>query len=59
MACAFVLDPGILTGEDGAPARVRFLLEGLRDLDHRLREQGGGLLVRRGRRRRRDRAARA
>jgi deoxyribodipyrimidine photo-lyase len=48
VACAFVLDPGILTGEDGAPARVRFLLEGLRDLDHRLREQGGGLLVRRG-----------
>jgi deoxyribodipyrimidine photo-lyase len=48
VACAFVLDPGILAGEDGASARVRFLLEGLRDLDRRLREQGGGLLVRRG-----------
>jgi deoxyribodipyrimidine photo-lyase len=43
-----VLDPGLLEGEDGARARVGFLLDGLRDLDARLRERGGGLLVRRG-----------
>ena len=48
VACAFVLDPGILEGEDAARARVEFLLEGLRDLDARLRERGGGLLLRRG-----------
>jgi deoxyribodipyrimidine photo-lyase len=48
VACAFVLDPGVFAGEDGASARVQFLLEGLRDLDHRLREHGGGLIVRRG-----------
>ena len=35
-------------GEDDAAARGRFLLEGLRDLDARLRERGGGLLVRHG-----------
>jgi deoxyribodipyrimidine photolyase len=33
VACAFVLDPGIVEGEDAARARVEFLLEGLRDLD--------------------------
>ncbi len=48
MVCAFVLDPGIFAGEDGAPPRVRFLLDGLTDLDRRLRERGGGLIVRRG-----------
>ncbi len=44
----FVLDPGVFRGEDAAPARVAFLLEGLRDLDQRLREHGGGLILRRG-----------
>jgi deoxyribodipyrimidine photo-lyase len=48
VACAFILDPGIFAGEDAAPARVRFLLEGLSDLDRRLREHAGGLLVRQG-----------
>ncbi|MEO9175618.1 MAG: deoxyribodipyrimidine photo-lyase [Gaiellales bacterium] len=48
VACAFVLDPGVFSGEDEASARVQFLLEGLRDLDRRLRERGGGLIVRRG-----------
>ena len=43
-----MLDPGVYRGEDGAPSRVGFLLEGLRDLDLRLREHGGGLIVRRG-----------
>jgi deoxyribodipyrimidine photo-lyase len=45
VACAFVLDRGVLQGEDAAPARVAFLLEGLRDLDERLRERGGGGLI--------------
>jgi deoxyribodipyrimidine photo-lyase len=43
-----VLDPAIYAGQDGSPARVRFLLEGLADLDQRLRRHGGGLVVRRG-----------
>jgi deoxyribodipyrimidine photo-lyase len=43
-----VLDPGVYEGEDDAAARGRFLLEGLGDLDSRLRERGGGLLIRRG-----------
>jgi deoxyribodipyrimidine photo-lyase len=48
VACAFVLDRGIFAGEDSAPARVAFLLDGLRDLDARLRERGGGLILREG-----------
>jgi deoxyribodipyrimidine photo-lyase len=48
VACAFVLDPGVVEAGDDASARVQFLLEGLRDLDHRLREHGGGLIVRHG-----------
>jgi deoxyribodipyrimidine photo-lyase len=43
-----VLDPGVFKAADEASARLLFLLEGLRDLDGRLRERGGGLIVRRG-----------
>ena len=43
----FVLDDEILE-RFGAPNRVAFLLESLRDLDHSLRERGGALVVRRG-----------
>jgi deoxyribodipyrimidine photo-lyase len=43
-----VLDPGVYEGEDAAPARIGFLLEGLRDLDDRLRRHGGGLMLRHG-----------
>lgn len=43
----FVLDDEVL-GRFGAPNRVAFLLESLRDLDRALRERGGELLVRRG-----------
>ena len=46
VACAFVLDARIFRGPGSAPIRVGFLLEGLRDLDARLRERGGGLLLR-------------
>jgi deoxyribodipyrimidine photo-lyase len=48
VASAFVLDPRLLDGECAAPARVGFLLEGLADLDARLRRRGGGLVVRSG-----------
>ena len=48
VASAFVLDPRLLDGECAAPLRVGFLLEGLADLDARLRRRGGGLLVRSG-----------
>ncbi len=44
----FCLDERIHAGEDRAPVRLRFLLEGLGDLDRRLRELGGGLTVVRG-----------
>jgi deoxyribodipyrimidine photo-lyase len=43
----FVLDDDLLE-RFGAPNRVAFLLEALRDLDRSLRERGGALLVRRG-----------
>ena len=43
----FVLDDAILE-RFGAPNRVAFLLESLRDLDHSLRAQGAALVVRRG-----------
>ena len=44
VACCFVLDPRLYEGPEDAAARVRFLLEGLQDLDARLQERGGGLL---------------
>jgi deoxyribodipyrimidine photo-lyase len=43
----FVLDDGVL-GRFGAPNRVAFLLDALRDLDDSLRRRGGSLLVRSG-----------
>ena len=43
----FVLDDGVLE-RFGAPNRVAFLLESLRDLDGSLRARGGALVVRRG-----------
>jgi deoxyribodipyrimidine photo-lyase len=48
VACAFVLDERVYRGTDPSPPRVRFLLDGLRDLHARLREHGGGLFLRRG-----------
>ena len=50
VAFAFVLDEGVYRGEDRAAPRVRFALDGLRDLDQRLRERAGGLFLRPGRR---------
>jgi deoxyribodipyrimidine photo-lyase len=44
---AFVLDDALLAGA-GAPNRLAFLLESLRDLDGALRERGARLVVRRG-----------
>ena len=43
-----MLDRSVFAGEDAASARVGFLLEGLRDLDERLRERGGALILREG-----------
>ncbi|MCP9485368.1 MAG: deoxyribodipyrimidine photo-lyase [Gaiellaceae bacterium MAG52_C11] len=43
----FVFDPGVLE-RFGAPNRVAFLLDSLRDLARSLRERGGGLAVRQG-----------
>jgi deoxyribodipyrimidine photo-lyase len=43
----FVVDDAILAAS-GAPNRVAFLLDALRDLDARLKARGGGLVVRRG-----------
>jgi deoxyribodipyrimidine photo-lyase len=43
----FVLDDALL-GRFGAPNRVAFLLDALRDLDATLRERGAALVVRRG-----------
>src|SRR5436190_8475746 len=48
VACAFVLDPRIYRGPGAAAVRVRFMLEGLADLDRTLRSLGGGLHLRRG-----------
>ncbi len=45
---AFVLDETLLRGSCGAPNRVSFLLDCLRDLDDSLRARGAALLVRRG-----------
>ena len=44
----FVLDPALLSRPDIAKARVRFLFEGLADLDAQLRARGGRLIVRSG-----------
>ena len=46
VACAFCLDPRIYKGDDVAPARLRFLFEGLADLQARLVAAGGGLFLR-------------
>jgi deoxyribodipyrimidine photo-lyase len=44
----FVLDEVLLAGPCGAPNRLSFLLDSLRDLDRALRGRGGRLVVRRG-----------
>jgi deoxyribodipyrimidine photo-lyase len=44
----FVLDDVLLRGPCGAPNRLSFLLDCLRDLDGSLRERGGRLVLRRG-----------
>jgi deoxyribodipyrimidine photo-lyase len=45
---AFVLDDALLAGGCGAPNRLAYLLDCLRDLDSSLRARGGALIVRRG-----------
>ena len=44
----FVLDDALLRRRDVAPARVKFLLQSLADLDERLRQRHSRLIVRRG-----------
>ena len=44
----FVLDEALLGSSFGAPNRVAFMLEALRDLDEALRQRGARLYVRRG-----------
>jgi deoxyribodipyrimidine photo-lyase len=44
----FIFDPALLHGERFSPARLRFMLDGLRALDVDLRARGGGLLIRHG-----------
>ena len=46
--CAFVFDTAILDGLPRADRRVEFIWHGLQELDQRLRERGGGLIVRHG-----------
>lgn len=46
--CLFVLDPAHLNAPDVAPGRVRFLLQGLAELDAALRVRGSRLVVRHG-----------
>ncbi|MGB7521679.1 MAG: FAD-binding domain-containing protein [Spirulinaceae cyanobacterium] len=41
----FCLDPGILEGDDVAPARVTYLIGCLRELQQRYQEAGGRLLI--------------
>lgn len=48
VAPLFVLDDALLRGECGAPNRLAFLIDSLRDLDRALRERGGRLILRRG-----------
>ena len=45
---AFVLDRDLLAGSCGAPNRVAFLLDCLRDLDRSLQERGARLILREG-----------
>jgi deoxyribodipyrimidine photo-lyase len=45
---AFVLDDQLLSGRAGAPNRLAFLLDSLRDLDGSLRKRDSRLVVRRG-----------
>jgi len=45
----FVFDTDILAGLPSHDRRVQFLLDGVRELDARLRELGGYLIVRHGR----------
>jgi deoxyribodipyrimidine photo-lyase len=44
----FILDPSLLNSDQLAPARKQFLFDSLADLDARLRERGGRLILRRG-----------
>lgn len=44
----FILDPHLLNSKKFAPARKQFLFDSLADLDARLRERGGRLILRRG-----------
>jgi deoxyribodipyrimidine photo-lyase len=44
----FVFDPALLRGERFSPARLRFMLDGLRALHDDLRARGSGLLIRHG-----------
>ena len=48
VACCFVLDPRIFRGPGAAAVRVRFMLEGLADLERSLHALGGGLHLRHG-----------
>jgi len=45
---AFVLDPILLNSPFNSPRRTAFLLDGLRALDHSLRQRGSRLIVRSG-----------
>jgi deoxyribodipyrimidine photo-lyase len=45
---AFVIDDALLSGRSGAPNRLAFLLDSLRDLDDSLRKRGSRLAIRRG-----------
>ena len=49
VVCAFVLDDALLEGRYRSPARTRFMLACLEELDGALRERGSGLTLRRGR----------
>lgn len=44
----FILDDALLKGKDIAPARVRFMLDSLRDLDKQLKKRGSQLVVLKG-----------
>ena len=44
----FVLDPRLLNTDKLAPVRKQFLFDSLADLDARLRERGGRLILRHG-----------
>jgi deoxyribodipyrimidine photo-lyase len=45
---AFVVDDTLVSGRAGAPNRLSFLLDGLRDLDQALQKRGARLVIRRG-----------